>query len=67
MGSLGVGVAGVVLELVAVHHGSLGRVDAIGNDHGGSEEGSHGTQHGRRELLEGGNSEPRHGDGYLLG
>lgn len=63
MGSLGVGVAGVVLELVAcggvllvfgnsvdrgrresartggaeghtVHHGSLGRVDAIGNDHG---------------------------------
>lgn len=57
MAGLGVGVARVVLELGGVHHGVLGRVDAVGDDDASDEEGRHRLQDGRGELLEGGGTE----------
>jgi hypothetical protein len=61
---LGLGVSGVVLELVGGHHGVLGRVDSVEDDGTGGEERPVRLQEGSRELLERGDTEPGHDGGF---
>lgn len=63
---LSIRVARVVLPLVGLHHGILRRVDTIGDDQSGSEERSVRPENGRREPLEGSDTEPRHFE-YVFG